>query len=73
MNGLKELLEIEKNSLIRIKSVVDKRLIEVPEGALNNMSENSYNEWIQYLKATAERPDLMGYSNHVVQIFIKNW
>ncbi len=26
----------------------------------------------QYLKATAERPDLMGYSNHVVQIFIKN-
>jgi len=72
MNGLKELLEIEKNRLIRIKSVVDNRLIEVPEGALNNMSENSYNEWIQYLKATAERPDLMGYSNHVVQIFIKN-
>jgi len=58
--------------LIRIKSVVDNRLIEVPEEALNNMSENSYNEWIQYLKATAERPDLMGYSNHVVQIFIKN-
>ncbi|WP_035766451.1 hypothetical protein [Butyrivibrio sp. NC2002] len=72
MNGLKELLEIEKNRLIRIKAVVDNRLIEVPEGALNNMSENSYNEWIQYLKATAERPDLMGYSNHVVQIFIKN-
>ena len=72
MNGLKELLEIEKNCLIRIKAVVDNRLIEVPEGALNNMSENSYNEWIQYLKATAERPDLMGYSNHVVQIFIKN-
>ena len=58
--------------MIRIKSVVDNRLIEVPEEALNNMSENSYNEWIQYLKATAERPDLMGYSNHVVQIFIKN-
>jgi len=34
MNGLKELLEIEKNRLIRIKSVVDNRLIEVPEGAL---------------------------------------
>lgn len=35
------------------------------------MSEASYNEWLQYLIATAERPDLMGYPNHVVQFFIK--
>ena len=47
-------------------------LSQVIREAVNNMSEDSYNEWIQYLKATAERPDLMGYSNHVVQIFIKN-
>ena len=47
-------------------------LSQVIREAVNNMSEDSYNEWIQYLIATAERPDLMGYSNHVVQIFIKN-
>ena len=47
-------------------------LSQVIREAVNNMSEDSYSEWIQYLKATAERPDLMGYSNHVVQIFIKN-
>jgi len=46
-------------------------LSQVIRDAVNNMSEASYNEWIQYLKATAERPDLMGYSNHVVQVFIK--
>ncbi len=39
--------------------------------SVNNMSEASYNEWLQYLIATAERADLMGYSNHVVQVFIK--
>ncbi|MBQ7429699.1 MAG: class I SAM-dependent methyltransferase [Butyrivibrio sp.] len=47
-------------------------LSQVIKESVNNMSEESYNEWIQYLKATAERSDLMGYSNHVVQIFIKN-
>lgn len=47
-------------------------LSQVIRESVNKMSEASYNEWIQYLKATAERPDLMGYSNHVVQIFIKN-
>ncbi|WP_026525416.1 class I SAM-dependent methyltransferase [Butyrivibrio sp. MB2005] len=46
-------------------------LSQVIREAVNNMSEASYNEWIQYLIATAERPDLMGYSNHVVQTFIK--
>ena len=47
-------------------------LSQVIRESVNKMSEASYNEWIQYLKATAERPDLMGYSNHVVQIYIKN-
>lgn len=47
-------------------------LSQVIREAVNNMSEASYNEWIQYLIATAERPDLMGYSNHVVQVFIKS-
>lgn len=46
-------------------------LSHVIRDSVNNMSEASYNEWLQYLIATAERPDLMGYSNHVVQVFIK--
>ena len=47
-------------------------LSHVIRDSVNNMSEASYNEWLQYLIATAERADLMGYSNHVVQVFIKN-
>ncbi len=38
---------------------------------VNSMSEESYAEWIQYLIATAERPDLMGFSDHVVQVLIR--
>lgn len=38
---------------------------------VNSMSEKSYAEWIQYLIATAERADLMGYSDHVVQVLKK--
>ena len=38
---------------------------------VNSMSEKSYAEWIQYLIATAERPDLMGYSDHIVQVIKK--
>ncbi len=47
-------------------------LSQVIKEAVNNMSEDSYKEWIQYLIATAERPDLMGYSNHVVQVLFKD-
>ena len=47
-------------------------LSQVIKDAVNNMSEDSYKEWINYLLATAERPDLMGYSNHIVQILFKN-
>ena len=38
---------------------------------VNSMSDKSYAEWIQYLIATAERPDLMGYSDHIVQVIKK--
>ena len=38
---------------------------------VNSMSEQSYSEWIQYLIATAERADLMGYSDHIVQVIWK--
>ena len=38
---------------------------------VNSMDEASYNEWIQYLIATAERPELMGFSDHVVQVLEK--
>ncbi|MBR5761244.1 MAG: class I SAM-dependent methyltransferase [Lachnospiraceae bacterium] len=38
---------------------------------VNSMSEKSYAEWIQYLIATAERSDLMGFSDHIVQVLRK--
>ena len=38
---------------------------------VNSMRTESYEEWIQYLIATAERADLMGFSDHVVQVFGK--
>ncbi len=38
---------------------------------VNSMSDESFAEWIQYLIATAERADLMGYSDHIVQILKK--
>ncbi len=47
-------------------------LSQVIRDSVNNMSDASFAEWVQYLKATAERPDLMGYSNHVVQVFVKD-
>ena len=39
--------------------------------SVNSMNEASYKEWIQYLLATAERPDLMGFSDHIVQVLEK--
>ena len=51
MNGLKELLEIEKNRLIRIKSVVDNRLIEVPEGVLRISTSNNCTQFKQSIEA----------------------
>jgi len=36
------------------------------------MSEESYGEWIAYLIATAERADLMGFSDHIVEVLVKD-
>ncbi len=44
---------------------------QIIAGYVNKMSEESYSEWIQYLIATAERSDLMGYSDHIVQVIKK--
>lgn len=38
---------------------------------VNSMDEASFKEWIQYLLATAERPEFMGFSDHVVQVLEK--
>ncbi len=38
---------------------------------VNAMSDESYAEWVQYLIATAERADLMGFSDHIVQVLTK--
>ncbi len=46
-------------------------LSQIISKQVNSMSEKSYAEWTQYLVATAERPDLMGFSDHVVQVLRK--
>lgn len=46
-------------------------LSQILNKQVNSMSEKSYSEWIQYLIATAERTDLMGYSDHIVQVLNK--
>ena len=38
---------------------------------VDSMSDGSYAEWIRYLIATAERSDLMGFSDHIVQVIRK--
>ncbi len=35
------------------------------------MSDASFAEWITYIIATGSRADLMGYSDHIVQILKK--
>ena len=45
--------------------------LEIISKYVNSMSDESFAEWIQYLIATAERADLMGYSDHIVQILKK--
>ena len=44
---------------------------QIIASSVNAMSDASYAEWIQYLTATAERTDLMGFSDHIVQILTK--
>ena len=46
-------------------------LSQIIATSVNTMSEESYAEWVQYLIATAERPNLMGFSDHIVQIIHK--
>ena len=39
---------------------------------LENMDEETYRLFLKYHLATCERPELMGYSNHTLDIFRKN-
>ena len=39
---------------------------------LNDMTEEDYKLFIEYLIATATRPDLMGYSGHIISVIKKN-
>lgn len=45
---------------------------QIISGSVNTMSEESYAEWIAYLIATAERTDLMGFSDHIVEVLVKD-
>ena len=38
------------------------------EEVFKNISDSEYEEWLKYHFITCERPDLIGYSNHVLYI-----
>ena len=60
-----------ESSATRVCRFAQDGLSQVIRESVNAMSEASYAEWIQYLIATAERPDLMGFSDHIVQVLRK--
>ena len=68
-----ELIEAvcEENAAQKVCRFAQDGLSQVISKHVNSMSEKSYAEWIQYLIATAERTDLMGYSDHIVQVLKK--
>ncbi len=68
-----ELIEAvcKENAAQKVCRFAQDGLSQVISKHVNSMSEKSYAEWIQYLIATAERADLMGYSDHIVQVLKK--
>ena len=71
--SVNELTEKACASLPAVKGIrfAQDGLSHIIRDAVNTMNDESYAEWIQYLTATAEREELIGYSNHIVQILIK--
>ena len=59
------------NDARRVCRFAQDGMSQIISSYVNSMSERSYAEWIQYLIATAERPDLMGFSDHIVQVLKK--
>jgi hypothetical protein len=59
------------NDARRVCRFAQDGMSQIISSYVNSMSERSYAEWIRYLIATAERPDLMGFSDHIVQVLKK--
>ncbi len=61
----------KENTAQKVCRFAQDGLSQIINKYVNSMSEKSYSEWIQYLIATAERADLMGFSDHIVQVLKK--
>ena len=61
----------QENGAEKVCRFAQDGLSQIISKNVNSMSEKSYAEWIQYLIATAERADLMGFSDHIVQVLRK--
>ncbi|MCR4999089.1 MAG: class I SAM-dependent methyltransferase [Lachnospiraceae bacterium] len=73
ISDVDELIEAvcEENDAKKVCRFAQDGISQIIRSYVNSMSEESYAEWIQYLIATAERPDLMGFSDHIVQVIKK--
>jgi SAM-dependent methyltransferase len=61
----------QENNADKVCRLSQDGISQIISESVNSMNEASYKEWIQYLLATAERPDLMGFSDHIVQVLKK--
>ncbi len=73
INVVDELIEAvcKENDAHKVCRFAQDGMSQIISSYVNSMSDKSYSEWIQYLIATAERADLMGYSDHIVQVIMK--
>ena len=60
-----------ENDAVKVCRFSQDGVSQIISNSVNSMNEDSYKEWIQYLISTAERPDLMGFSDHIVQVLEK--
>ena len=60
-----------ENGAVKVCRFSQDGVSQIISNSVNSMNEESYKEWIQYLISTAERPDLMGFSDHIVQVLEK--
>ncbi|MBR4770744.1 MAG: class I SAM-dependent methyltransferase [Clostridia bacterium] len=62
-----------ENKAVKVCRFSQDGVSQIIRDSVNSMNENSYHEWIRYLISTAERPDLMGFSDHIVQVLGKRY
>ena len=67
MSDIKELM-LEHENLDVIKYVASDGVGRVIEDAINSMSDEEFNHFVNYHLSVCEREDLMGYSGHVLAI-----